>query len=175
MKGDKKLEKSNCRSNVPAASSDGIRRRMQATPQRDTPAEKVIRTALHRKGLRFRLHRRLIPGLRRTTDIVFPGPKVAVFVDGCFWHGCPEHGTFPKTNSEWWREKIEANRHRDADTNQRLLEIGWQPVRVWEHEDPEKAAERIEEVIRGRSRAKRLGSSSNRSQSAIEEWEGPGV
>ncbi len=117
---------------------------MRATRQRDTPQEIALRSALHRLGLRFRLHLHLIPGSRRSVDIVFPGPRVAVFVDGCFWHGCPLHGTLPKkTNSRWWTEKIAANRRRDRDTDRRLEELQWRVVRIWEHQDPTEAAQRI--------------------------------
>jgi len=76
--------------------------------------------------------------------------QVAVFVDGCFWHGCPEHGTWPKSNIEFWREKIETNRRRDLDTNERLKAAGWEVVRVWEHENPDAAAERIAGLVRSR-------------------------
>lgn len=78
---------------------------------------------------------------------MFPRAKVAVYVDGCFWHGCPVHGTWPKANAEWWRSKIHANQIRDADTHKRLKESGWIPIRVWEHEDPEEAAERVVEIV----------------------------
>ncbi len=121
---------------------------MRSTRQKDTPAELALRSALHRLGLRFRLHRRLIPGVRRSVDIVFPSARVAVFVDGCFWHGCPLHGTLPaKTNRGWWKEKIEANRRRDRDTDRRLREMSWRVVRVWEHEQPEAAARKIAGVL----------------------------
>jgi DNA mismatch endonuclease (patch repair protein) len=82
--------------------------------------------------------------------VVFRPVKVAVFVDGCFWHGCPIHGTWPKANAEFWRQKIERNKERDADTDRRLADAGWLVVRVWEHEDPEEAAQRIYEVIQTR-------------------------
>lgn len=83
---------------------------------------------------------------------MFPRIKVAVFVDGCFWHGCPVHGTWPKTNAEFWRKKIETNRARDADTNRRLEALGWTVVRIWAHEDPDEAAERVALVVEGRKR-----------------------
>ena len=82
--------------------------------------------------------------------MTFPKSRVAVFVDGCFWHGCPEHGTWPKANASWWRQKIEGNRLRDADTTSRLTEAGWVVVRVWEHEDVDSAAQRIVDIIRSR-------------------------
>jgi DNA mismatch endonuclease (patch repair protein) len=111
----------------------------------------ALRSRLHRRGLRFRVHYSL-PELRRKADIAFPRKRIAVFVDGCFWHGCPEHGTWPKQNAEWWREKIEANQRRDAETNRRLAELGWCVIRVWEHERPESAARVIESEIRRRTR-----------------------
>jgi DNA mismatch endonuclease (patch repair protein) len=120
---------------------------MKSLRQRDTAAEIVLRSLLHRRGLRFRVHHPL-PNLRRRADIAFPRLRLAVFVDGCFWHGCPEHGTWPKQNADWWREKIESNRRRDADTDARLEEQGWHVVRVWEHEDPETAARQIERLTR---------------------------
>ena len=138
------------KSDAPPASSADVRRRMQATRQRDTPAEVALRSVLHGLGLRFRVQRSPIAGLRRRADIVFAPARVAVFVDGCFWHGCPEHATWPKTNARWWREKIEGNRSRDADTDARLAAAGWLSVRVWTHEESAEAAERIACVVRSR-------------------------
>jgi DNA mismatch endonuclease (patch repair protein) len=85
---------------------------------------------------------------RRRADVVFPRARVAVFVDGCFWHGCPEHASWPKANAAWWRAKIEANRRRDSATDEALLHAGWRVVRVWAHEDPETAADRIAHVLK---------------------------
>ena len=115
---------------------------MKRQRRRDTRPELAIRSALHRAGLRFRVDYPL-PGLRRRGDIVFPRKRLAVFVDGCFWHGCAEHGTWPKQNAEWWRAKIQANIARDRDTDAQLDEVGWAVLRVWEHEEPDKAAGRI--------------------------------
>src|SRR6185312_10973627 len=98
--------------------------RMQRTKRRDTPAELALRSALHHRGYRFRVDHKL-PGLRRRADLVFPRERLAVFVDGCFWHACPEHATWPKRNREWWRQKIVGNVERDRDTDRRLEEIGW--------------------------------------------------
>lgn len=137
------------RSKRPPASSSDVRRRMQATRQRDTPPELALRRALHSLGLRYRVDFPL-PGLRRRADIAFPRARVAVFVDGCFWHGCPEHGTWPRANAEWWRRKIEANVRRDEDTNRRLETEGWLPLRVWEHEDPQVAAAKIASALQAR-------------------------
>lgn len=127
---------------------------MQATPQRDTLIERMLRTALRGLGLRYRIHRHIIPGLRRTGDVVFGRARVVVFVDGCFWHGCPIHGTLPKvTNRHWWVEKIAQNRRRDRDTDRRLSDLGWQVVRVWEHDAPVPAARRIARLVEKRTRA----------------------
>lgn len=125
---------------------------MSATGRRDTPPEKEIRKRLFAKGLRYRVDYPVLNEPRRRGDIVFPGSKVAVFVDGCFWHGCPVHGTWPKANADFWREKIETNRARDADTNRRLEALGWAVVRIWSHEDPEEAAERVVRVVEERKR-----------------------
>ena len=81
---------------------------------------------------------------------MFGPARVAVFVDGCFWHGCPVHATWPKNNAEFWREKIETNRLRDRDTDRRLVAAGWEVVRMWEHEDIEEAADRLERIVRDR-------------------------
>jgi DNA mismatch endonuclease (patch repair protein) len=123
---------------------------MKAAKGQDTKAERQLRSHLHRLGLRYRLHRPLLKGLRRRADIVFGPARIVVFVDGCFWHGCPLHGTWPKENASFWRDKIETNRHRDADTDARLTKAGWYVIRVWEHEDPLAAATRIAEAVRGR-------------------------
>jgi len=88
--------------------------------------------------------------VRRRADVVFGPARVAVFVDGCFWHGCPSHASWPKNNADFWREKIETNQRRDRDTDRRLAEAGWVVVRVWEHEDLEAAADRVERILRDR-------------------------
>jgi DNA mismatch endonuclease, patch repair protein len=134
------------RKTPPASSADALRR-MRSQRQRDTKGELELRSLLHRRGLRFRVHA-LLPGLRRRSDIVFTRARVVVFVDGCFWHGCPEHGTWPKENADWWREKIEANQRRDRDTDATLTAAGWTVIRVWEHEDPTQAADQIVEIVR---------------------------
>ncbi len=123
-------------------------RRMSRTAQRDNRGERALRSELHRRGFRFRLHRPIVEGTRRTVDVVFPGAKLAVFVDGCFWHGCPAHGTSPKNNAAWWRAKIAANIARDRDTDARLAALGWTVLRIWAHEDPVEAADRIEAFAR---------------------------
>lgn len=114
----------------------------------NTLPELALRRELHRRGLRFRVFYK-VPGLpRRTLDIAFTRRRVAIFVDGCFWHGCAQHYKPPGTNAAWWAWKIERNRARDADTDARLAEMGWSVVRVWEHEDARVAADRIVKVLR---------------------------
>ncbi|WP_207497624.1 very short patch repair endonuclease [Limimaricola pyoseonensis] len=131
-------------------SSPEASRRMARVRQKGTRAELNLRKALHAQGLRYRLHVPLLAKPRRVADIVFPATKIAVFVDGCFWHGCPEHASWPKSNADFWRQKIETNRSRDADTDQRLQALGWESVRIWEHEDANHAASRIAELVRAR-------------------------
>jgi DNA mismatch endonuclease (patch repair protein) len=104
---------------------------MSRVKSKDSLAELRLRTALHARGLRYRLHRR-IEGI--TVDLVFPGPKVVVLVDGCFWHGCPKHATYPKTNKEYWLPKLEANRQRDERQSVKLRSAQWKVFRVWEHD-----------------------------------------
>ncbi|MBV9450726.1 MAG: DNA mismatch endonuclease Vsr [Streptosporangiaceae bacterium] len=116
--------------------------------RRDTAPEMAIRRLLHGWGLRYRVDAAL-PDMRRRADLLFPSAKVAVFVDGCFWHGCPVHGTQPKSNAGWWAEKLAGNIQRDRDTDLRLGSSGWRVVRVWEHEAAPEAARRIADVVRG--------------------------
>lgn len=123
-------------------------RRMSTARRRDTAAELALRRELHRRGLRYRVVYPLPGQRRRTIDVAFTKVRVAVFVDGCFWHGCPEHGTKPRSNSEWWRTKLAANRSRDDDTDRLLAELGWTVVRIWEHEPVEIAADRVAAVVR---------------------------
>ena len=132
----------------PVASADSkSSARMKKQRRVNTKPEILIRQALHAKGLRYRVEQRPLPELRRTADIVFPKSQVAVFVDGCFWHGCPDHSRDTKSNTKWWASKIAANRERDADTTDRLEDAGWLVIRVWEHEDPQVAAKRIAELV----------------------------
>jgi len=111
---------------------------MQRQRTRDTAPEMAVRRLLHAAGLRYRVDRAPLPGLRRRADVVFGPAKVALFIDGCFWHGCPDHGSRRTlSNAEYWSEKVRRNRERDKDTDDRLRNAGWLPIRVWEHEDPE--------------------------------------
>ena len=122
---------------------------MSRQSTRDTAPEMALRRRLHADGFRFRVNRAPLTGLRRKADIVFTRQRVAVFVDGCFWHRCPEHGTMPASNAEWWETKLERNVERDAETNRLLIEAGWTVVRFWEHEDADDAAMRVEEIVKG--------------------------
>jgi DNA mismatch endonuclease (patch repair protein) len=114
----------------------------------DTAPERLLRQELRKLGFGYRLHRRPLPALRRSADIVFVGARVAVFVDGCFWHGCPDHKGMPQSNAAWWTEKIARNRERDSETDECLREAGWVSVRIWEHEDPIPAAARIGRIVK---------------------------
>lgn len=107
---------------------------MSIQRRRDTQPEVAVRRLLHASGLRYRVAYAVPGQRRRTIDVAFPRHRVAVFIDGCFWHGCPSHGTKPTANSEWWRRKLEANRARDADTTAVLQAAGWRVLRFWEHE-----------------------------------------
>lgn len=134
----------------PLTTTAKIRSRMSRQKSRNTQVELALRHALHAAGLRYRLHRRPVPGVRREADIVFGPTRVAIFVDGCFWHGCPEHATWPKNNADFWRAKIEGNRARDIDTDNRLAAAGWLSIRIWEHEPVEAAAARVREAVQHR-------------------------
>src|SRR4051812_3850161 len=112
----------------PSASSPAVSRRMARQATRDTAPEVTLRKELHRRGFRFRISLRPFPGLRSTADIVFPRAKVAVYVDGCFWHSCPEHATAPAANREWWRRKLLRNVERDRATDAALAAAGWRVV-----------------------------------------------
>jgi DNA mismatch endonuclease, patch repair protein len=128
----------------PAASSPAVRAVMQGNRSRDTRPEAAVRSALHRAGLRFRKHVRPLPGLRCEADVVFARQKVALFVDGCFWHGCPVHGKTPKGNRLYWSAKIARNVARDQRNDAALAGAGWVVVRAWEHEDPAEVVSRVQ-------------------------------
>jgi DNA mismatch endonuclease (patch repair protein) len=134
----------------PRAISVDVRASMQGNRGRDTKPELALRSRLHALGLRYRVSARPMPDVRRTADILFTRARVAVFVDGCYWHGCPDHHRPARQNSEFWTEKIEVNRQRDIDVNQLLSQAGWQVIRIWEHEDPDEASRRIETAVRSR-------------------------
>jgi DNA mismatch endonuclease, patch repair protein len=129
------------------ASTPGVRSRMQLQRTRDTAPELAVRRLLHRSGLRYRVDLPPLPGMRRRADIVFGPAKVAVYIDGCFWHGCPQHGNQPRANSEYWEPKLHRNRERDAETDQLLAAAGWTVLRAWEHEAPAEVAARVEQSL----------------------------
>lgn len=122
---------------------------MARVARRDTRPELELRRELHTRGLRYRVDACPVAALRGRADILFPRVQVAVYVDGCFWHSCPTHGVLPKGNREWWRTKLEATVRRDRRTDLTLKELGWEVVRVWEHDDPVAAADRVEAAVRG--------------------------
>jgi DNA mismatch endonuclease (patch repair protein) len=128
---------------APGASSEEARKRMQANRGRDTAPELALRRELHRRGFRYRVDRAPLSSLRCRADLVFGRQKVAVFVDGCFWHGCPHHRSLPKANRDWWKSKIAATIARDRRNDAVLLKAGWVVVRVWEHEEVDAAADRV--------------------------------
>jgi DNA mismatch endonuclease (patch repair protein) len=133
---------------VPAASSSGRRRNMQANRRRDTKPELALRSALHRAGFRYRVDYRIdLPGGRVRPDIVFTRKRIAVFVDGCFWHCCPEHGSRPSINQSYWSPKLARNVERDARNTKLLREADWTVVRIWEHESVPSALTRVTEAV----------------------------
>ena len=138
MTGDKLTFKS---------SSKEVSERMRRMPTANSKPEIRLRKSLYARGFRYRIHRRDLPG---RPDIAFGPAKVAVFVDGCFWHNCPIHGTVPKSNTQWWEEKFNRNRERDHLNDEQLSEIGWISIHVWEHENVLQATERIILVIQDR-------------------------
>lgn len=124
---------------------------MAAQRQRDTGVEMALRRELYRRGLRYRLQQRVVPGApRRAVDIVFPGPKVAVDCRACWWHGCRAHGATPVRNQAWWLAKLATNRERDADTERRLTGAGWCVLVAWEHDDPKEVADSVVAVVLAR-------------------------
>ena len=131
----------------PKASSAQALRRMRGTRRTGTGCELALQAQLRALRRRFRLDWP-IPGTRRRIDIVFPRARVAVFVDGCFWHACPRHATWPKSNGKWWRGKIEANVQRDRNTDRHLKEDGWTVLRFWEHTNAIRAARKIDGVLK---------------------------
>jgi DNA mismatch endonuclease, patch repair protein len=130
------------------ASSPQVRASMLGNKSRDTRPEKALRSAIHALGLRYRVGARPLPELRRTADVVFRSERIAVFLDGCFWHGCPEHSSAATSNSEYWARKITLNTLRDRNTDEQLLNAGWSVIRVWEHENPATAARRVETLVK---------------------------
>jgi DNA mismatch endonuclease (patch repair protein) len=121
---------------------------MESTRRRDTGPEVRLRRLLYAAGVRYRVDVSPMSGMRSRADLVIRRAKVAVFVDGCFWHGCPTHGTWPKANAAWWKAKIEANRDRDRRVDDQLQAAGWTVLRFWEHEPVEEVGERVLATLR---------------------------
>ena len=140
---------------TPSPSSESVSRRMRNTPRRDTPAELRVRTLLQASRLPFEVDRSIAGVTRARPDLVFSAERVAVFLDGCFWHSCPEHGTTPSANRRWWIDKLAANVERDRRHDQELGTAGWLVLRFWEHESPEFVAREIECRVRGRRDTRR--------------------
>ena len=133
----------------PVPSSAAVSARMSRHPRRDTTPELALRHLLHAAGYRYRVCL-AVPGMpRRTIDIAFTRMKIAVFIDGCFWHGCPDHRTVPGANNEWWSAKLEGNRRRDEETTAHLEALGWTVLRFWEHTDPESALKAVSVAAEG--------------------------
>ena len=126
---------------------------MQGNHGRDTKAEIAVRQLVHAQGLRYRVNARPEADLRRTADLLFTRVRVAVFIDGCYWHGCPEHFVMPTTNPDYWSTKIGRNQARDLETTSQLEERGWLVLRFWEHEAPSSVAERIGKLVQARRAA----------------------
>ncbi|WP_081738729.1 very short patch repair endonuclease [Mesorhizobium sp. WSM4083] len=147
-----------------------VRRRMQHTARKDNPFERSVRSLLHAQGIRYRIHFPL-PGLRRTScDIAFPSLKIAVFLDGCFWHGCDQHRPVVKKNTDFWLEKIERNHARDLRATAHLIDIGWIVLRYWEHEAAENIAKAILSAVR---QVRDAGASSGGVSRPLEDVQGP--
>lgn len=123
---------------------------MRGNRGRDTGPELALRRAVHGRGLRYFVNRRPLKDVRRTADLVFPAARVAVFVDGCFWHGCPDHHVAAKANADFWAEKVKQNRARDGETDRLLAEAGWATLRIWEHVPIDVAADLVVETVNRR-------------------------
>jgi DNA mismatch endonuclease (patch repair protein) len=136
---------------APTPNRETIRKVMQGNRGRDTKPELAVRRLVHARGLRYRVNARVEPDLRRTADLLFARRRIAVFVDGCYWHGCPEHFQPPKSNTEFWTSKIDRNRDRDAQTNDVLRRRGWTVLRFWTHEPATAVADVIETAVRASS------------------------
>lgn len=130
---------------------------MQANKRRDTSPEIAVRRLLHSAGHRYRVDFAPIGG-RRRADIVFTRKRIAVFIDGCFWHGCPAHGNRPKANANYWGPKLDRNIERDRETNETLRAAGWTVLRFWEHEDPSTVSASVTTLLHSAGQQKPVGS-----------------
>jgi DNA mismatch endonuclease (patch repair protein) len=144
----------------PPASSAFVLQRMRTQRRWDTSPELVLRRLLWACGVRYRVNAKPLPTFRRRADLVLTRPRIAVFVDGCFWHACPLHATWPKTNAAWWRAKLRRTTLRDRDTDATLVASGWRVLRFWEHDDPIQAASSVQRLVSlsPRPRGRRFGS-----------------
>jgi DNA mismatch endonuclease (patch repair protein) len=133
----------------PPPSSPGATAVMKGNRGRDTRPELALRSELHGRGFRYRVNIAPDPKVRCRADIVLTRKRTAIFVDGCFWHACPQHGTRPTTNARYWAKKIARNVERDRRNDAALAAAGWQVIRVWEHESPLEAADRVEAAVGG--------------------------
>jgi DNA mismatch endonuclease (patch repair protein) len=151
---DRAQRRPSIRSRAPQASSLAVRKVMQANVGRTTQPEASLRSAVHQLGLRFRVNARPEANLRCEADLLFRRAKVCVFVDGCFWHGCPEHFSVPRQNRSWWIEKIRINQGRDTKRTIELKQRGWKVVRYWEHQltpaEARRAAAKLAKIVRRR-------------------------
>jgi DNA mismatch endonuclease (patch repair protein) len=135
----------------PTPTTPAVSAAMRGNTARETKPEIRVRSALHRQGFRFRKNLRIATQRRAVNaDIVFVTHRVAIFIDGCYWHGCPAHGRIPATNRGYWEQKIGRNVKRDAETTQLLSEIGWKACRYWEHEDPDEVAAHVASILQRR-------------------------
>ncbi|WP_280424866.1 very short patch repair endonuclease [Nocardia carnea] len=151
-KSERARKEAHARGIYPAPLNEGRSRNMRANRRSDTKPEVALRTQLHRMGYRYRKDLRLDLGSAKVRpDVVFTARKVAVFVDGCFWHVCPEHGRMPTTNDWYWAPKLRRNMDRDRIANAALTEAGWTVVRIWEHEDRDTAVATVVNALEGRS------------------------
>jgi DNA mismatch endonuclease (patch repair protein) len=132
------------------ASSDSARRTMRANTRRDTRPELLVRRLLHARGLRYRVDHRVVPESRTRADIAFTRQRIAVFIDGCFWHSCPDHLHLPKANADYWVAKLARNVERDAEVSALLRDLGWTVLRFWEHQPPEEAVAAIIDAVQAR-------------------------
>lgn len=151
-----------------------VSRRFSRTRGRDTQPELAIRRRVHALGLRYRVNAMPMPGVRRTADLLFPKERIAVLIDGCFFHGCPDHYIAPRTRAEFWEQKIQGNRRRDEETTSLFESAGWQVLRFWEHEPPEQVVSAISTAVSlARARAKDVHESLGRTAARRALCDGP--
>lgn len=129
----------------PAALNAAVSRQMSRMPRASSGPELAVRRELHRRGLRFRLHPATLPG---RPDVVLTRARLAIFIDGCFWHCCPQHGVMPRNNRDWWQTKLHRNVERDREKDVALAALGWRTMHFWEHERPHDVADVIERTWR---------------------------